>query len=250
MLLRRASSGSRRVLTLAADRRHRRRRAHPASSRRDLGDPAAAPPSGARGRGRDHPGPGVQGAPHPRRRHRLPAGRLSRVLGADGAPYGLVRGERRDPAPLLGGRAVLLPRQALHARGRGDSAAALPDLRAAAVVRRQRGGGRAPGRTARRRVRGHAQHQPRERDGAGRYLQGRRAQGRTRRRSRADARRVGGSHPRGGRPGLRPARHDRLSLLLGSSAGGVPEHAARHQVHAGEPGARPADPRRSGGVRT
>jgi len=52
---------------------------------------------------------------------------------------------------------------------------------------------------ARRWVRGDAEHQPRERDGARRHLQGRGGEGRAEGRRDSDARRVGGPHARGGR---------------------------------------------------
>jgi probable F420-dependent oxidoreductase len=61
-----------------------------------------------------------------------------------------------------------------------------------------------------------------------------------------DAGCVGGDDAGGGRPGVRPARDDGLPLLLGATAGRVRRHAARDEVHPGEPGARPADP---GGAR-
>ena len=193
--------------------------AHAPSPRRHLGDPAAAPPSGARGRGRDHPGPRVQGAPHPRRRHRLPAGRLSRVLGADGAPNGACS-RRASRSCACAGRARRSRIRASTTRSRtcrfarGPYQASGPPLWfGASVPAAARRAG-----PARRRIRRHAQHQPGERDGAGRHLQGARprkagAHGR----GRADARRMGGAHARRGRRGLRPARHGRLSLLLGGA---------------------------------
>ena len=46
-----------------------------------------------------------------------------------------------------------------------------------------------------------------------------------------------------------PSRHDGVPLLLGAPAGGVPGHAGRHAVHAGESRPRSADPRRSRDVR-
>src|SRR3989475_8837539 len=46
-----------------------------------------------------------------------------------------------------------------------------------------------------------------------------------------------------------PARDGGVSVLLGAPPGGVQQHAGRHAVHAGEPGPRPPDPRRSREVR-
>src|SRR5207247_2558210 len=106
-----------------ADRRHGRGRAHEASARRHLRHPVAAPPSRARGRGRDHARPRVQGARRPRGRHRLPSFGLQCIRGADGGARGALRGERRDPAPVLAGRVpeVVQMRDAWVAPTRADA---------------------------------------------------------------------------------------------------------------------------------
>ena len=196
-------------------------------ARRHLGDPAAAPPSGARGRGRHHARSRVQGpssswawasaispptsAPSPSRWRTAPA-------------------RFEESIEILrrcwSGERVLVPRQALHARGRRDPAAPLPEVGAAAVDRRQHRRRRAPRRSDRRRLRRHAQHQHGERHAPGRRLQGGGPRGAAARprssrcatpgwppsRAEADAR-------------LRPARDDRVSLLLGESPGRVPQPA-------------------------
>src|SRR2546422_4340140 len=74
-------------------------------------------------------------------------------------------------------------------------------------------------------------------------------QGRAQARGRSDARRVGGADAGRGRRGVRPARHGGISLLLGAPAGGVPQHARRHAVHAGKSRARSPDSRRPRDVR-
>lgn len=154
--------------------------------------------------------------------HRLSAGRLPRVLRAHGGSGRALRGEHRDPAPRLGRREIFVPRQALHPRGYPGPPAAISDAGAAVVDRRQYRSRRPSRRQAGRWLRRHAQHRPRERDAPCGRLQGGGAGGRTARRGRTDARRVGGPVPRGRRGRLRPARHDRLPVLLGKSIGRVP----------------------------
>ena len=142
---------------------------------------------------------------------------------AHGATGGALRGERGDPAPVLGGRAVLVPGQALHARGRADPPAAVSRSRgrrcgsAAACPRPPAGPAASPTRSWARRApawRTRARSPTSTQDAA--REAGRPARGHP------DARRVGGGDAGRGRGRVRPAGHDGVPLLLAESPGGVP----------------------------
>jgi len=127
----------------------RRGRAHAASSCRHFGDPAAVATIRCTWPRRDHPWISWPRAAS----FSVVASAISRqtfwaFLGADGAPPGAVRGERRDPATVLGGRDIFLPRQALRAGGRADSPAAIPDFGSTALVGAACGSGAPRGRLA------------------------------------------------------------------------------------------------------